>query len=268
MWAAWGIDEGLIYGQQTFQSALTAGRAVYSIGTNGTFNTSRPARIYKAFALGAAAFTATTTSSSAVLTSIADTSSLAVGQMVMGAGIPANSYILSIVTNTSATISNTATASATITAYVTTGNRNEIKIVEAGQYYSHNDLGATAKTPDELYPDYLTSGTDGTMNLYLFPVPSTAPIGIELDFGAIFSTWALGTNYLIPPGYQDCIEWTLAFRVLPGFGEAISQGVAEVVAAQATKAEARLRAMNAFNRQIPPQAVTAPGSAPAAQQGA
>ncbi len=272
MWSAWGIDEGLIYGQQTFQAALAAGKAVYAIGSGGTadFNTPRPQRIYKAFVMGVVAFTATTTSASKTLTAIPDTSNLSLGQQVIGAGIPANSFITAIVTNTSATITNAATASATLTAtiYVTTGNRNEIKLVDAGTYYDHNDLGASAATPDELYADYLTSGTDGTMNLYLFPVPKVAPLALELDMAVIFANWALATVYQIPPGYQDAIEWALAFRVMPAFGAAVNSTVAQLVATEAVKAEARLRAANSFDRQVPPQALMAPGTPQQPPQGA
>ncbi len=269
-WNAWSIDEGLIWGQQTYQAALAAGKAVYSIGTSGDFNTARPQRIYKVFVLGTVAFTGTTTSASATITAIPDTSALSLGQQVIGAGIPANSFITAIVTNTSATISNAATASATLTGtiYVTTGNRNEVKIVEAGQYYDHNDLGAQAFTPDEIYPDYLRSGTNGTMNLYLYPVPRSAPLALELDIAVPFATWTLAGNYNLPDGYQDPIEWALAFRMLSTFGVAVQPQVAEVVRMEGVKAEARIREMNARNRQLPPQAMQAPGSAPAEQKGA
>lgn len=270
MWKAWGVDEGMIWGQTTYQAALTAGKAVYSIGTGGDFNTTRPARLYKVVVMSTVAFTATTVSGSATLTSIPDTSGLTVGQQVIGAGIPANSFLLSITPNTSAIISNPATASATLTGtiYATTGNRNELKIVEAGAYYDHNDLGATAYTPDLIYPDYLTSGTNGTMNLYLFPVPRSAPLGLEIDMAVPFTTWTLGSNYNIPDAVQDTIEWAVAFRALSTFGVAVQPQVAQVVIAEGQKAEARMRTANAFNRQLPPQAVMAPGAQPAPQQGA
>lgn len=267
MWNAWSVDEGLIWGQETYQAALNAGQGVYSIGSGGDLATTRPARIYKAFAVGTVAFTATTTSGSKTLTSVTSTANLALGQQVIGAGIPANTFINSIVTNTSVGMSNAATASATLTGtiYATTGNRNEIKIVEAGRYYDHNDLGATAKTPDEIYPDYLSSGSTGTMNLYLFPVPSAAPLALELDMAVNFSTWTLSGTYNIPPGVQDAIEWATAFRLLSTFGVAVMPQVAQVVTAEGQKAEARLRATNSFNRQLPPQMVAAPGSQQPAQ---
>lgn len=260
MWNAWSVDEGLIWGQETFQGALAAGRAVYSIGTGGDFNTARPARIYKAFAVGIVSFTGTTTLASKTISSVADTSAMSLGQQIIGAGIPANSFITAIVANTSVTVNNAASAAGTVTLYVTTGNRNEIKIVEAGKYYDHNDLGASAATPDEIYPDYLSSGTLGTMNLYLFPVPKNALVALDLDMAVAFSTWAVGSLYNIPPAVQDAIEWAVAFRLLSTFGVAVQPQVAQIVTIEGQKSEARLRANNSFTRQLPPQAVMAPGS--------
>lgn len=260
MWNAWSVDEGLIWGQETFQGALAAGRAVYSIGTGGDFNTARPARIYKAFAVGIVSFTGTTTLASKTITSVADTSAMSLGQQIIGAGIPANSFITAIVANTSVTVNNAASAAGTVTLYVTTGNRNEIKIVEAGKYYDHNDLGASAATPDEIYPDYLSSGTPGTMNLYLFPVPKNSLVALDLDMAVAFSTWAVGSLYNIPPAVQDAIEWAVAFRLLSTFGVAVQPQVAQIVTIEGQKSEARLRANNSFTRQLPPQAVMAPGS--------
>lgn len=265
-WSSWSIDEGLIWGQQTFQGSLVANKGVYSIGTGGDFDTARPQRIYKAFALGVVALTGTTTATSRTLL-FADTSALTAGQLLIGPGIPANSFVISIIVNTSALISNAATASGTVGLYVTNGNRNEMRIVAAGEYYDHNDLGAVAGTPDELYPDYLENGSTGVMNLYVWPVLRSAPLAIEIDIAVIFSTWALVTNYQIPPGYQDTIEWALAFRAMPAFGAAVNPNIAQIVGVEGVKAEARLRKANSMNRQLPDAAVVSP-STPAPQQAA
>lgn len=264
MWNAWGVDDGLIWGQSTYQGVLAANQAAYSMGTGGDFATTRPARIYKAFVTAVSSLTGTTTSGSAVV-AFASTTGLIAGQQLIGAGIPANSFIRSIVTNTSATIDNAATASGTVTLYFTTGNRNELKIIEAGRYYEHNDLGATAYTPEEMYPDYLTSGTNGVMNLYFWPVPRATGQAVEIDMAVPFTTWTVGSAYNIPPAVQDAIEWATAFRLLSTFGVAVMPQVAQVVTAEGQKSEARLRATNAFQRQLPPQAVAAPGSQPPAQ---
>ena len=77
-----------------------------------------------------------------------------------------------------------------------------------------------------------------------------------------FTNWTLVTNYQLPPGYQDTIEWALAFRMLPTFGVAVQQQVAAVVQAEGVKAEARLRKSNQINRQLPDAAVMVPSEQP------
>lgn len=149
--------------------------------------------------------------------------------------------------------------------YVLGNNRNELEIVPAGKYFEHNDLAATAATPDQLYPDYNVDPTTGFATLYLWPVPtfgSGAPT-LQMLLAVPFAAWALAVAYNIPQGFQDALEWSLAFRCLPGFGEAVNANVAQVIGMEATKAEARLRKMNAFNRQMPE--VPAPGT-PAQQE--
>lgn len=53
MWNAWGIDEGLIFGVQPIQKALTAAVGSYTIGPGAAFNVVAPNRIYKAYIIAA-----------------------------------------------------------------------------------------------------------------------------------------------------------------------------------------------------------------------
>src|SRR6185312_17029709 len=194
MWESWGVDEGLIYALVPFSGNLSTTVASYTIGSGATFDTRRPARIYKAY-------------------------------------------------------------------FVLGSNRNELKIVEAGEYFSHNDLTASAATPDELYADYNVD-SDGFATLYLWPVPtfgSGSPT-LQLLQGVNFTAWTLTDTYQIPQAYRDALGWALAFRCLPIFGEAVGQGAAQVVAAEGAKAEARLRTMNQKNRQLQPGDVMTPGA--------
>ena len=148
--------------------------------------------------------------------------------------------------------------------YLTAGGRNELRIVNADQYYSHNDLSAAAAAPDEIYPDFNVASATGQATVYLWPVPNISGSSLEMQTGAAFTTWQLGTNYYIPQGYQDAIKWALAFRMLSAFGMAVAQQVAQVVTVEATKAENRIREMNKFNRQLPPgtDAVPTPAEMP------
>lgn len=258
-WSAVSIDEGLIYAVLSAQYPLTANVQNYTIGTGATFNAPRPARIYRAFVVSSKDFSATTQTSVTVLVSA--TTGLFVGQGVTGAGIPAFATIVAVTTNTSITLSIAATASASVTLTAIGLNRNELGIVEAGRYYEHNDLGASASTPEELYPNY-DDDASGYARLYLWPVPNgSQPMYIELETAVNFSVWALAVNYQIPAAYQDYIEWTLAFRLISGFGVAINAQIIEIVTSQAAKAEARIRQMNAFNRKLNPEMAAMPGAA-------
>lgn len=261
MWNSASIDEGMIYAVVTGQYPLTAYQQSYAIGvgSGADFSTQRPARIYRARVVDSLNFTATTQTSKTVLAS--STAGLAVGMNLFGAGIAPFTTILSIVANTSIGISIAATASASSITLTATGlDRNDIDVIDARAYYDHNDLGAQAATPDEVYPDY-NPDTNGNMRLYLWPVVNEFQASyIELEQAVNFLVWALTTNYNIPAAYQDWIEWTVAFRCLPGFGMAVPQQNVQVIVEQSTKAEARIREMNAFNRKIPQQAVMAPGS--------
>lgn len=130
--------------------------------------------------------------------------------------------------------------------------RTALKIVDQVAYFEHNDLGATAVCPDELYPDYDIAAVTGSMTLYLWPKPS-GTITLELETAATFSTWMLTTAYAIPQGYQDAIQYALAWRLIPRYGAVVDPKVAQVIAELGQKAEHRIRSMNVLNRQINPQ---------------
>lgn len=133
---------------------------------------------------------------------------------------------------------------------VTSGNRNEIKVVDAETYFSHNDLSASAGTPDEVYLDFNIDPTTGFATVYTWPVQNGTPT-LELTVAAPFSVWALVTAYVLPEGYQDLIQYSLAYRLIPRFVGSVPQEIIAVVTSIAQKAEARIREMNAMNRKLP-----------------
>lgn len=148
-----------------------------------------------------------------------------------------------------------------------TSSRNEVDVVDAAKYYSHNDLTASAATPDELYPDFNPDPTTGFAKLYLWPVPSFGgSLNLFVDIGANFIAWVLGTNYNIPQGYQDAIQYALAFRLIPRFAGSVPQEIVQVVTSIAQKAEARIREMNSINRKLPMPSVVSPEAQLAAGQ--
>lgn len=185
MWAAWGIDQGLIYAEIVVNKSLLASTASYTIGPGADISTPVPGRIYRAFIISS------------------------------------------------------------------DGSRNEIDIVNADKYYAHNDLAASAVTPDELYPDFNIDPTTGFPTLYLWPVNTATPT-LQLTVGATFTTWALLTTYNIPQGFQDAINYSLAWRLIPRFGVIVPDTIKQEVAGLAEKAELRIREMNKMNRQLQP----------------
>lgn len=135
-------------------------------------------------------------------------------------------------------------------AYIAGTNRNELKIVDAKTYFGHNDLTASAVTPDEVYIDFNVDPTTGLGNVYTWPIQSGTPT-LNLLVSVPFQAWALAVNTILPPGYQDAIEWALAFRLIPSFGAIVPPQIQQSVMAEGQKAEQRLRQMNRANRQLP-----------------
>lgn len=134
-------------------------------------------------------------------------------------------------------------------AYIAGTNRNELRVVDAKTYFGHNDLTASAVTPEEVYVDFNVDPTTGFANVYTWPVQSGTPT-LNLLVACTFAAWALATNYIIPPGYQDAIEWALAFRLAPSFGAIVPPQILQTVMDQGQKAEQRLRQYNRANRQL------------------
>jgi hypothetical protein len=143
-------------------------------------------------------------------------------------------------------------------AFIVTGTQqNELDVVSADRYYNHNDLTATSTTPDELYPDFNIDPVIGRGTLFLYPVPSGAPL-LRLIFAATFALWSLATVYDLPPGYFELLTWGLAFKSISAFGVVVQQQIAQMVTANGKMAEDKIRAMNAKNRQLQQTAVESP----------
>jgi hypothetical protein len=289
MWDAWGIDEGLIYAQYPARFPWGASVAAYTIGPGAALDLpQRPARIYRPHwvTVTGGAIATSTLASGGVGYAAGDT-----GIVLDGNGTPA-AYLVATVDGTGAVLTyslsyagtghriqygaQTKTAGAHPGAGVgfsvnvltlTTSavmNRQDLDLVPPEGYFAHNDLGATAGLPDELYIDWRPDG-NGYYRAYTYPIPSVAGT-LELEISAPFSAWTLTDNYNVPEGFQDPLEWALAFRCLADFGAAVAPEVAAVVQAVGGKAENRIREMNRINRQMQPGAEAVP--APPAAQGA
>jgi hypothetical protein len=277
-WDAWSVDEDMIYAVIALRFPWAAAIAFYTIGAGAQFNTQAPARIYQARWI--------TATGGAISSEQIDQAGL--GYVVGDTGIIPGG-VGTIATYTVNTVGSngqveTLTISVAGNGYrpgygyqtqtgggqpgagtgltidiltVSAGgqNRNPLDVVASEEYYSHRDLSTTGQVPDELYPDY-NPDASGFAKLHAWPIPNTAGT-IEIDAGVAFQAWTLTGSYNLPAAWADTLQWALAWRLLPRFGAAVAQQVAEVVREIGAKAEARLIAANRFNRRKPP----APGPA-------
>lgn len=141
--------------------------------------------------------------------------------------------------------------------FVAGGNRNELRIVTTDEFLSHNDLSASARAPDECYINYSTAGAP---LVFIWPIPNVAGTSLQLEASIPFAPWSLAGAQVIPPGYQDSIQYALAARLVARYGAAIAPETLQLVIAIGGKAEARIREENAKNRIIPPMQAGFPQS--------
>lgn len=291
MWQSWSIDEGLIYGEVILKFPVVAGKAFYTIGLSGgpdVVVTAIPSRVYNPgyFTLNLSGGTVTASilpgSADLPLAVVSDGGTTDLGVITIaglpvGASltIPGSSVVLPdkvslsakvtapntiqvFVQNLSGSSQTLQAATYSVQAIVTSGapgtgqSRNPVKIVNGKEgYFSHRDLSATALSPDELYVDF-EPDADGFIRVYNWPISSALSAFFELITSVPFVNWVLGTNYNIPPGYADTINWALAYRLIPSYGEAIDPKVLKVIEVEGPKAELRLRTANKVNRQLQP----------------
>jgi hypothetical protein len=147
------------------------------------------------------------------------------------------------------------------------GQRFSLKLISSEAYWAHRDLAAAALAPDELYADFLQPAATGPGSVFLWPVPSVVGV-LDVEVGVIFGTWALASQYNAPQGYLDYVNYALAARLIPRFGEIVSAEAQQTIEARLLKAEARLRDMNLQNRrlELPASANPAQIQAAATQQ--
>jgi hypothetical protein len=142
-------------------------------------------------------------------------------------------------------------------AFIKTGTqRNELTIVNAQQYRAHNDLAATSSCPDEMYPDYSFGAS--LANVSFWPIPTfTGSLNVNINYWQPLPSFPdLTTNVPLRDGYQECIEWNLAYKALPTFGMSVQAATAEIVAQQADSSQRRVRNLNNLNGMLPAEQPT------------
>jgi hypothetical protein len=287
MWEQWGVDENFIYAvlAKRFPTAASVGN--YTIGVGGQFNMPRPGRIYEArflTALGAGIATSSL-GDGGLGYAASDTglipNSLGISATYLVNTVSASGAVLTYSVSVAGTGFQVANGWATQTGGAQPGvgigftvniltlsspgvqTRTRLAVVSASEYYAHNDLSAVSGTPDELYPDFAPD-VDGFSRIYLYPMPLLAA-ALEIEVGVPFAAWTLTANYNVPQGFGEALQHSLAWHLLPRYGLAVAQQVAEVVRELGQRAEATIVQMIAANRQRPPVPLAAP--APGAPAG-
>lgn len=224
---------------------LTPGQTQYTIGPTGQIGS---------------VFTGSITNN--VLTVTAITSgALATGMLLSGTGITVGTKIVSFITGAGGNVNEIGTyllnistnvASTTINAYYqrplsinssfvrVNTNSNGVPIINGGLDYpvavlnveDYESIGL--KTLSGPWPKALYyQPTEMLGNIFVWPNPSQGEMHIFAD--TIFSQYSsLNDSILLPQGYESCLEWCLAERLMPQYGKASATqiGMVNAFAAQ------------------------------------
>jgi hypothetical protein len=120
-------------------------------------------------------------------------------------------------------------------------NSNGVPIINGGLDYpvavlnveDYNMIGL--KTMNGPWPKALYyQPADPLGNIFVWPNPAQGEMHVFAD--TLFSQYAsLNDNILLPQGYESCLEWCLAERLMPQYGKASATqiGMVNAFAAQA-----------------------------------
>lgn len=241
----WSNEQMMIFYKTEIIFTLTPGQTQYTIGPNGQIG---------------AVFTGSITNN--VLTVTAITSgAIATGMLLSGTGITVGTKIVSFITGAGGNVNEVGTyllnistnvASTTINAYYqrplsinsafvrVNTNSNGVPILNGGLDYpvaimnveDYEMIGL--KTLNGPWPKALYyQPTELLGNIFVWPNPSQGEMHIFAD--TIFSQYtSLNDSILLPQGYESCLEWCLAERLMPQYGKASATqiGMVNAFAAQ------------------------------------
>ena len=242
----WSNEQMMVYYKTEIIFPITAGQTQYTIGPGGEIGS---------------VFTGSITNN--VLTVTAITSgAIALGMTLSGTGITSGTKIVAFATGAGGNVNEVGTyivnisqniASTTLNAYYQrplsinsafvriNTNSNGTPIVNGGLDYpvailnvdNYNMIGL--KTLSGPWPKALYyQPSDPLGNIFVWPNPSQGEMHIFAD--TLFSQYgSLNDNILLPQGYESCLEWCLAERLMPQYGKASPTqiGMVNAFAAQA-----------------------------------
>ena len=242
----WSNEQMMVYYKTEIIFPITAGQTQYTIGPGGEIGS---------------VFTGSITNN--VLTVTAITSgAIALGMTLSGTGITSGTKIVAFGSGAGGNVNEVGTyivnisqnvASTTLNAYYQrplsinsafvriNTNSNGTPIVNGGLDYpvailnvdNYNMIGL--KTLSGPWPKALYyQPSDPLGNIFVWPNPSQGEMHIFAD--TLFSQYgSLNDNILLPQGYESCLEWCLAERLMPQYGKASPTqiGMVNAFAAQA-----------------------------------
>ena len=242
----WSNEQMMVYYKTEIIFPITSGQTQYTIGPGGEIGS---------------VFTGSITNN--VLTVTAITSgAIALGMTLSGTGITTGTKIVAFGSGAGGNVNEVGTyivnisqnvASTTLNAYYQrplsinsafvriNTNSNGTPIVNGGLDYpvailnvdNYNMIGL--KTLSGPWPKALYyQPSDPLGNIFVWPNPSQGEMHIFAD--TLFSQYgSLNDNILLPQGYESCLEWCLAERLMPQYGKASPTqiGMVNAFAAQA-----------------------------------
>jgi NADH:ubiquinone oxidoreductase subunit B-like Fe-S oxidoreductase len=241
----WSNEQMMIFYKTEIIFTLTPGQTQYTIGPGGQIG---------------AVFTGSITNNILTVTAITS-GAIATGMLLSGTGITAGTKIVSFLTGAGGNVNEIGTyllnlstnaSSTTISAYYqrplsinssfvrVNTNSNGVPIVNGGLDYpvavlnveDYESIGL--KTLNGPWPKALYYQPTETLgNIFVWPNPSQGEMHIFAD--TIFSQYtSLNDSILLPQGFESCLEWCLAERLMPQYGKASATqiGMVNAFAAQ------------------------------------
>ena len=227
----WSNEQMMVFYKTEIIFTLTAGQTQYTIGPGGQIG---------------ATFTGSITNNVLTVTGITQ-GAIAVGMTLSGTGITAGTKIVSFLTGAGGNVNETGTyqlnisqnvSSTTINAFyqrplsinsafvrINTSS-NGVPILNGGLDYPVAVLNVEdyemigLKTLNGPWPKALYYQPTETLgNLFVWPNPSQGEMHIFAD--TLFSKYtSINDVMLLPEGFEACLEWCLAERLMPQYGKA------------------------------------------------
>jgi NADH:ubiquinone oxidoreductase subunit B-like Fe-S oxidoreductase len=235
----WSNEQMMIFYKTEIIFTLTPGQTQYTIGPSGQIG---------------AVFTGSITNNILTVTAITS-GAIATGMLLSGTGITSGTKIVSFLTGAGGNVNEVGTyllnlstnaSSTTINAYYqrplsinssfvrVNTNSNGVPIINGGLDYpvavlhveDYESIGL--KTLNGPWPKALYYQPTETLgNIFVWPNPSQGEMHIFAD--TIFSQYtSLNDSILLPQGFESCLEWCLAERLMPQYGKASATQISMV----------------------------------------